>query len=122
MSQYQYREIGEGEGWRDCTKEAYDGYQRDPHIDTRIAPDSIDYMRRCDIQRMTDAERLITHALYAVEQIPDADVRLTDAGSLLVAARIRLADYVDGIPGIVTRPIQTHSAASYDKTNETQKA
>lgn len=82
----------------------------------------VDYTRRCDIQRMTDAEKLITQALYAVEQIPDADVRLTDAGSLLVAARIRLADYVDGISGIVTRPIQTHSAASYDKTNETQKA
>jgi len=52
---------------------------------------------------------LITCALYAVEKIPDADVRLTDAGSLLVAARIRLADYVDGVPGIVTRPIQTLS-------------
>lgn len=112
MKGYQYREIGEGEDWRNCTKEAYDGYQRDPHIDTRINPvvaDAIDYMRRCDLQRMTEAERLITDALYAVEKIPDADVRLTDAGSLLVAARIRLADYVDGIPGMVTRPIQTLS-------------
>lgn len=32
---YQYREIGEGEGWRDCSRESYLAFASDPHIDTR---------------------------------------------------------------------------------------
>jgi hypothetical protein len=32
---YQYREIGEGEGWRDCSRATYDSFRADPHIDTR---------------------------------------------------------------------------------------
>ncbi|MGE7153111.1 hypothetical protein ACQKJ1_05155 [Methylorubrum rhodesianum] len=32
---YQYREIGEGEGWRDCSHESYLAFASDPHIDTR---------------------------------------------------------------------------------------
>ncbi|WP_375274447.1 DUF3850 domain-containing protein [Methylorubrum thiocyanatum] len=34
-SRYQYREIGEGEGWRDCSRESYLAFASDPHIDTR---------------------------------------------------------------------------------------
>lgn len=37
---YQYREIGEGEGWQNCAKDFYDHLQRDPNMDTRtvLAP------------------------------------------------------------------------------------
>ena len=65
-----------------------------------------DAVRRCDMQRMTAVERQIADAMYAVEKIPAADVRLTEAISLLFAARTRLADYVDGIPGHPTHPVQ----------------
>jgi hypothetical protein len=37
-TRYQYREIGEGEGWRDCSKATYDSFAHDPHIDTREVP------------------------------------------------------------------------------------
>lgn len=50
--------------------------------------------RRIDLQRMTPAERAITEAIRAVEELP-ADVRLTDAVCLLVQARERVADFVD---------------------------
>jgi hypothetical protein len=108
MNRYQYREIGEGEDWRDCSEEAYEAYGRDPVMDTRIASEAIDYMRRCDIQRMTDTERLIANAMAAVEKMP-GDVRLTDAVSLLFAARTRLADYVDQTPGNRAFPSQEHT-------------
>ncbi|WP_342152397.1 hypothetical protein [Methylorubrum sp. SB2] len=32
---YQFREIGEGEGWIDCSRASYESYSSDPHIDTR---------------------------------------------------------------------------------------
>lgn len=66
----------------------------------------VDYMRRCDIQRMIAAELLINHAMEAVERL-GADVRLTDAVSLLQAAKYRVADYVDRIDGIHTVPLQS---------------
>lgn len=64
-----------------------------------------DPARRSDLSRMTSTERLITQAMSAIE-IMAADPRLTDAVSLLAAARFRLADYLDGVPGIATHPLQ----------------
>ena len=46
---------------------------------------------------MTYAERAITIAMQAVEDLP-ADDRLTDAVVLLEQARSKVADYVDGVP------------------------
>ena len=55
-----------------------------------------DGWRRRDITRMTPAELAIREAILAVEAV-GADVRLTEAVILLVDARERLADFVDGI-------------------------
>jgi hypothetical protein len=38
---YQYREIGEGEGWRDCSKFSYDRFASDPNVDTRELPAAV---------------------------------------------------------------------------------
>ena len=66
-------------GWRDeVTTTDYDGW------------------RRRDITRMTPAELAIREAILAVEAV-GADIRLTEAVILLVDARERLADFVDGI-------------------------
>lgn len=52
--------------------------------------------RRNQINRWTAAERAIAAAVEEVERA-GADVRLTDAVTLLDAARHSVADYVDGV-------------------------
>lgn len=52
--------------------------------------------RRAQIERYCPAEKAISAAMYAVEEMP-ADVRLTDAVELLGRAKDRVADFVDGI-------------------------
>ena len=52
--------------------------------------------RRAQLGQCTPAERAIYDAMQAVEAMP-ADVRLTDAVTLLSAAWDSVADYVDGI-------------------------
>jgi hypothetical protein len=52
--------------------------------------------RRADMRRWTAAERAIYDALQAVEAMP-ADVRLTDAVTLLGAAKDSVADFIDGV-------------------------
>ena len=54
-----------------------------------------DIPRRIDTLRHTEAEKKISEAMQAVENLP-ADVRLSDAVSLLSAARDSVADFVDG--------------------------
>lgn len=57
----------------------------------------VDYLRRCDVTRMTPAERAIRDAIQAVEAV-GADPRLTDAVRHLLDAQRALADFVDGAP------------------------
>jgi hypothetical protein len=52
--------------------------------------------RRADMRRWTAAEKAIYDALQAVEAMP-ADVRLTDAVTLLGAAKDSIADFIDGV-------------------------
>lgn len=54
-----------------------------------------DNSRRYDQDRHTEAEKAITLAVRAVEALPP-DTRLTDAVVLLLKARDRVADFVDG--------------------------
>lgn len=61
-----------------------------------VAPSSDEIPRRVRWERLTPAERAIFAAVEAVEALP-ADVRLTDAVVLLQAARMKVADYVDGV-------------------------
>lgn len=61
--------------------------------------------RRCNIDRMTEAELAIRRAIIEVEKV-GADPRLTDSVCLLSAAQTRLADYIDRIPGRTTIPKQ----------------
>lgn len=63
---------------------------------------SNDIPRRSRLDLMSPAERAIYDAVMAVEAMP-ADVRLTDAVILLQSARIRVADFVDGISGATLR-------------------
>mgnify|MGYP001586543406 CR=1 FL=1 len=51
-------------------------------------------------------EAAIRHSVLLVEAM-GADPRLTDAVCLLGAARERVADFIDGVPGIQTVPHQT---------------
>lgn len=51
--------------------------------------------RRNRMDQWTPAERAIFDAVQAVEAV-GADVRLTDAVVLLLAARDSVADYIDG--------------------------
>lgn len=51
--------------------------------------------RRCDSLRLTPEEIAITDAIAAVENLP-ADARLTKAVTLLVEAREKVSDFVDG--------------------------
>ena len=53
--------------------------------------------RRCDITRQTKAERMIGLVIEEVEAV-GTDLLLSDAVFLLVQAREKLADYVDGRP------------------------
>lgn len=53
-------------------------------------------MRRADTLQHCPAEKAISEAMAAVEAMA-ADVRLSDAVSLLQAARDSVADYVDGV-------------------------
>lgn len=50
--------------------------------------------RRCDINRQVYAERAIGDAMRAVEEMP-AHPLLTEAVTLLVQARDKVADFVD---------------------------
>lgn len=52
--------------------------------------------RRNRMDQWTPAEHAIDAAVQAVEAMP-ADVRLTDAVTLLYEARQAVADYVDGV-------------------------
>lgn len=58
-------------------------------------PDEI--LRRNRVDLMCEAERLILLASWAIEKMP-ADVRLTEAQTLLSEARSKVADFVDGHP------------------------
>jgi hypothetical protein len=58
---------------------------------------AIDYMRRCDILRMTPAEKLIHEAIVTIETL-GADVRLTNSQMKLHEAATLLADWIDGVP------------------------
>lgn len=53
--------------------------------------------RRIDVNQHTPAEKAIQDAVAAVEAL-EADVRLTDAVVLLIQAKNRVADFVDGFP------------------------
>lgn len=53
--------------------------------------------RRYDRLLHTDAEKAITTAIRSVEDLPP-DPRLTEAVILLLKAKDRVADYVDGVP------------------------
>lgn len=52
--------------------------------------------RRAQMEQWTSAEKAIYDACLAVEAMP-ADVRLTDAVTLLGAAKDSVADFVDGV-------------------------
>lgn len=54
------------------------------------------FPRRNDTLRMIEAEKKISDAMYAVEAL-GADLRLSDAITLLDAARASVADWVDDI-------------------------
>ena len=71
----------------------------------REAP--LDPWRRCDLNRLTTAERAIYDAMIAVEALP-GDARLTNAVTQLAAARAHVADFVDGVermPETYRKPI-----------------
>jgi hypothetical protein len=53
--------------------------------------------RRCHLDRMTPAERLIHNATEATDAVDKDDPRIREAVELLWQARARLADYVDGV-------------------------
>lgn len=55
-----------------------------------------DVPRRSQMEKRSEAEAAIHLAMQSVEAMP-ADVRLTDAVTLLGAARDSVADYLDGI-------------------------
>lgn len=66
------------------------------------------FPRRSTLEKMTPAELAIRDAMLAVESL-GCDTRLTDAVTLLQAARDRVADVVDGaaspaVPGLPERP------------------
>ena len=60
---------------------------------------------------MTPAELAIRAAIIAVEDV-GADIRLTQAVTLLSAAQTRLADFIDGINGWDTFPHQVSLAVT----------
>jgi hypothetical protein len=60
--------------------------------------------RRVRIDLNTPAERAIYDAMIEVEKLP-ADVRLTEAVTLLGKARDAVADYVDGIERQSSEPV-----------------
>lgn len=57
---------------------------------------SDEIQRRARLDLNTPAERAVYDAMLEVEKLP-ADVRLTEAVTLLGKARDLVADYVDGI-------------------------
>ena len=65
--------------------------------------------RRIQFEKLTPAERAIFDAMQAVEDLP-ADVRLTDAVTLLHAARESVADFVDGVP-LIRRLVEVKADA-----------
>lgn len=58
---------------------------------------SAELPRRCHMELMTPAELAIHEAIEKVENA-GVDVRLTDAVVLLSQAKVRVADFVDGVP------------------------
>jgi hypothetical protein len=52
---------------------------------------------------MRSAELAIRDAMIEVEKLP-ADTRLTDAVVLLEKAQSKVADYIDGVEALETRP------------------
>jgi hypothetical protein len=62
-------------------------------------------IRRSRIDLLTPAETAIRSAIADVESV-GADVRLTDAVTLMSAAQTRVADYVDKVDGVRTLPRQ----------------
>ena len=71
---------------------------------------------------MTPAELAIRAAIIAVEDV-GADIRLTQAVTLLSAAQTRLADFIDGINGWDTFPHQVSLAVTtQNATRSTAKS
>lgn len=70
------------------------------------------FPRRIQMQKWVPAERAINDAVQVVEGM-GADVRLTDAVVCLGAARDRVADFVDGVEGLRTFPIQQRTVAHH---------
>lgn len=68
--------------------------------------------RRARMDQWTPAEKAIYEAVGTVEGM-GADVRLTDAVTLLGSARDRVADFVDGVPGIRVLARQTYLQDSF---------
>ena len=54
-------------------------------------------MRRNDIYQMTPTELAIREAILKVEELP-ADTCLTEAVMLLMQAKDKVADFIDGLP------------------------
>lgn len=57
---------------------------------------SHDPPRRIRIDKLTPAELAIRNAVVLIEEMP-ADVRLSEAQTLLQQARDKVADFVDGV-------------------------
>lgn len=55
-----------------------------------------DIPRRIDVNRYVPAETAIREAILRVEEMP-ADPRLTNAVVLLLKAKDKVADFVDGV-------------------------
>src|SRR5688572_27157143 len=75
---------GNEQGWRDLTASG------------GLPEATMEIPRRAYMNKWTEIEKAIMAAKEAVESGP-ADVRMTDATSLLSAAFDSVADYVDGI-------------------------
>lgn len=73
--------------------------------------------RRSRIDLMTPAELAIRNALMAVEDV-GADIRLTQAVTLLSAAQTRLADFIDGVNGWDTFPHQVSLAVTTQPSSQ----
>ena len=77
--------------------------------------------RRTCVHKLTPAELAIRRAMDEVEKLP-ADVRLTDAVTLLDAAGDSVADYVDNIHGIRRGPdVRTSAGITLSAGSEDMK-
>jgi hypothetical protein len=75
-------------------------------------------LRRCDVNSRTHAEQLISTAIDFVEHMR-ADPRLTDAVVLLVKARDRVSDFVDGIG--LEQPIVNEPGRNWQLSDNAKK-